>query len=424
MVLRTRRPTGSVPWPLILLEGGEKVGKSWSAATLTTSPRIGRAFWIALGEVDADEYGALPGADFEIVEHDGTFSSILSAVTDIHALAAEAEPGQPPVTLVIDTMSAEWEWLKDWADERARQSDKNKKILARDPNAEIVIPPNVWTDTNARHRKLTRLLMTLKGVVVMIARGRETIAVDDHGRPISGTKEYRVDGQKGLPFDASVWIRMHRDRRSIIVGCRSIHTGIRPGRDQPMELSDDWTLDWVIFDLLKCNPDTSHAARLVDRRPEMTPEQIRAEALKATSIERLRELFEQTRALGYEGVLVTDNFGNEGELAQLITYLANQMRAGNAATGEAETGGSQNQPRATPEQQVMLTELFVEAGGFEDSAERDTYIAEVLGRPVAETELNVHEAETVASRLRQDIRAEADKAKAARANTASKEAVR
>ncbi|MBO2464465.1 hypothetical protein [Actinomadura violacea] len=416
MVLRTRRPTGAVPWPLILLEGGEKVGKSWAAAQLTASPRIGRTFWIALGEVDADEYGSLPGADFEIVEYDGTFSSLYSAVTDIHALAAEVPPGEPPVALVIDTMTAEWEWLKDWADERARSSEKNKKILARDPNAEITIPPNIWTDTNTRHRRLMRLLMTFKGVVVMIARGRETIAVDDNGRPLKDTRDYRVEAQRGLPFDASMWIRMDRDKPAFVVGCRSVHSGVRPGRDEPKELKPDWTLDWVIFDVLRCDPSTAHAPSLVDRKPEMTPEQIRDEAMDPqTSYERLCELEQIVTDLGFEHVIVSDRWGNEGELSRLLTIKKSQHPGPRPAPSPSSSTSAPppEPPPAAQVQREMIAELFTRLGGFDTPQSRATYLAEVLGRPVTEDELTVPDAEQVVSRLREALR-KAEKARAKR----------
>ncbi|WP_242882654.1 ATP-binding protein [Actinomadura litoris] len=394
MVLRTRRPTGAVSWPLILLEGGEKVGKTYTAIQLTASPRIGRAFWIALGEPDADEYGALPGADYELVEHEGTFASVLSAVEEIHALAAEVPPGEPPVMLGIDTMTAEWEWLKDWADERARKSDSNKKKLARDPHAEIVISPNIWTDTNARHRRLMRLLMTFKGVVVIIARGRETIAVDDNGRPIPNTRDYRVEGQRGLPFDASVWIRLDRDKPATVVGCRSVHTGVRPGIDPPIELKKkDWTLEWIIFEVLKCDPATAHASRLVDRKAEMTPEQIRDEALNPdTTYERLCQLDAIVADLGYENVIVSDFQGNEGLLSKLLTIKKRQKQP--APPPEPP-------PLADAEQHGMIADLFAQLGGFDSPQTRETYLAEVLGRPATEDELTVHDAEEVLSRLRE-----------------------
>ncbi|MEK8108694.1 hypothetical protein NKG94_34675 [Micromonospora sp. M12] len=94
--LRTRQPTGRVPWPLILIEGGEKSGKSWACAQFSTSKRIGQMYWLDLGEGSADEYGAIPGANYLVIEHDGTWAQIQGAVDAVKAEAARAaDAGEP-----------------------------------------------------------------------------------------------------------------------------------------------------------------------------------------------------------------------------------------------------------------------------------------------------------------------------------------
>lgn len=263
MTLKTRKPTGLVPWPLILVEGGEKSGKSWAAAILSASKRVGRTFWLDIGEGAGDEYGAIPGVRYEIVEHDGTWAQILNAIEAIRDLARQAaDAGQPPVVLVIDSITAEWELLKGLADRVARQRyfDKKKRRLPAD--VEPTISMDLWNEVNGRHRKLMTLLMTMPGIVIMTARGKEVAALDDSGRPIERTKEYKVEGQKTLAFDASCWVRLSRDAKPIVVGSRSVHTGIRPGVDDPQELPADWSLEWLIFDALRCDPGTAHVRDL------------------------------------------------------------------------------------------------------------------------------------------------------------------
>ena len=137
MTLKTRKPTGAVPWPLVLIEGEAKAGKTWACAQFSASPRISRCFWIDLGEGAADEYGAIPGANYEIVEHDGSFTALLDNVKEIRKVGEEAlAAGEKPIALVIDTMTEEWAILSEWATNRARSSKTNKKKLADDPNAE------------------------------------------------------------------------------------------------------------------------------------------------------------------------------------------------------------------------------------------------------------------------------------------------
>lgn len=262
MTIKTRKPTGAVPWPLILLEGSEKSGKSWSCAELSGSDRVGQTYWLDLNEGAADEYGAVPGARYLVIDHDGTWPDIIGSVAAVREEARRAaDAGEPPVVLVIDSMTAEWDLLKDWAANRARESDTNKQRLQRDPGAEIKVTMNLWNDATSRHRRLMTMLMTFPGIVVMTARGKEVAALDAGGRPIEGSKEYKVEGHKTLAFDASAWVRLSRDHPPFVVGARSVHAGIRPGVDKPKRVPD-LTLEWLIFEVLKCDPTASHARNL------------------------------------------------------------------------------------------------------------------------------------------------------------------
>jgi hypothetical protein len=267
MTLKTRKPTGLVPWPLILIEGGEKAGKSWMAAELSKSSRISRSLWIDLGEGAGDEYGAIPGTTYEIVEHDGTWESILAAVQDVREEARRAtEAGEPPVALVIDSMTLIWDMLKDWASNRARKAPANQRLLKTDPSAEINVSANFWNDANARHRKLMTILMTFPGIAVVTARGKEVTAMTNGQPDPRKPKEYRVEGHKDLGFDATVWVRLARGENPVIVGARSVHAGIQPGEDKPRAVPG-LTLERVIFDILKCNPGQAHVRDLVELQP-------------------------------------------------------------------------------------------------------------------------------------------------------------
>ncbi|MGY1712743.1 hypothetical protein ACI8AC_24845 [Geodermatophilus sp. SYSU D00758] len=266
--LKTRKPTGRVPWPCILLEGEEKAGKSWALAQFSTSDKIGALYWIDLNEGAGDEYGAIPGANYQIIEHDGSYASVLAAVQAVKAQARRAaDAGEPPVVLGIDTGSAIWDGLKDWASERAARSARNRELLKRDPNAEITISQNLWNDAGARWRKLQTELLTFPGIVVVTARGKEVTEVDANGRPIEGQKTWSVQTHREFPYAASVWLRLRRGRRPLIVGARSVHVGIKPNTDPAKEVTDKAAtgrlLEWLVFDALKCDPGTAHVRDLV-----------------------------------------------------------------------------------------------------------------------------------------------------------------
>ncbi|USH45566.1 RecA-like DNA recombinase [Gordonia phage Phabuloso] len=254
--LKTRPPTGAVPWPLILIEGGEKAGKSWAAAELSASDKVGRTLWIDWGEGAADEYGAIPGAKYEVIDHDGTWPSIIGQVRAARDEAQRAvDAGEKPVVLVIDSMTAEWDWLKDWIDGKARRREKNRKLLANDPDAEVQLTPDLWNMANSRHRDLMRILMRFPGIVVMTAKGADQVAMKN-GQPTSD-RVWKVQGQKDLAFDASVWVRVSRTEQPRIVGARSVHAGLIPGEDKP-KIVPGLTLEKLVFDILRCDPKTAH----------------------------------------------------------------------------------------------------------------------------------------------------------------------
>lgn len=326
MTLTTRKPTGAVPWPLILIEGSEKSGKSYAAALLSASPQVGRTVWLDLNEGAADEYGAIKGVRYEVIEHDGTWSSITGQVAAAKEEAEKAVAnGEKPLVLVIDSMTAEWDLLKAWAESRARGTDFNKKKLRENPNAEIDVSMNFWNDANSRHRKLMLLLMTFPGIVVMTARGKDVAALDAKGRPIPNTKEYKVEGNKSLAFDASCWIRMFRDKPAVMVGARSVNVGVRPGKDEPLRLDPDWSLEGVIFNLLKCDPANTHVRDLAEMQAQRTPEQIRDEALETTTgFGRIRELYAEAKELQYDGVTLENETGDEEQLLKILIRIGKE----------------------------------------------------------------------------------------------------
>ncbi len=280
-VLRSRKPTAAVPYPMILAEGEEKSGKSWEIALAAADERIGRAFWLDLGEGAADEYAGIPevGPDaYEVLEHDGTYAAVLEQVLAVKEVAKAAhEAGDKPVLLAIDSGSDIWNGLKDWVSLRARGSDKNKRKLAEDPAAELDVSRNLWNDAGKRYRKLMTELLTFPGIVVITARGKVVSATDPNtGQPYKDARKgYSVESHASLPYDATLWLRMRRDEPPMIVGARSVHLKVQPpkkgeaatsksivleGRRQPPP--DGSLYAWLVFDVLKCDPHKTHVRDL------------------------------------------------------------------------------------------------------------------------------------------------------------------
>lgn len=249
--LKTRKPTGTVPWPLVLVEGEEGAGKSYAAAAFSASPRVGRTYWIDLAEGSADEYAAIEGANYEVIDHDGTYRDVLEQVQAVHAEARRAAAnGEPPVVLVIDSGSALWRMLTNWTQERARRTKRNLAILAQDPDAAVDISMNLWNDAVERWAAVVYLLQTMPGIAVVLARGKQVSVVDDNGNPVKGRSEWKVSAHKDLAFDSTVWVRLKRNEDPQVIKARSLRLRVEPRREMRLP---DFSIDHLVFDLLGCS---------------------------------------------------------------------------------------------------------------------------------------------------------------------------
>lgn len=257
--LQSRRPTGAVTWPVILLEGEEKAGKTWAALTLSASERIGDTYVLDLGEGSSDEYGAIPGVDYYPVIHDGDFWTVYDQIRAVKLAAYLAvENADLPVVLIIDSMTDEWSGLKNWASALAAGSKRNQQILAEDPNAEIVVSTNHWNAAADKHQLLMRELLSFPGIVIVTAQGKE-VAEMRNGEPVPGKKIWKVNAQNNLCFTVDAWIRMRRGMDPAAVGIRSVHCGMKFGAEpKPLRAKGNNFLEWFIFDLLKLDPTKAH----------------------------------------------------------------------------------------------------------------------------------------------------------------------
>jgi len=264
--VRAHKPSGRPSPPFVLVEGEEKAGKTWAMCELSASTRVGAMYILELGEFTVEEYGAIPGVRFEVLDHDGSYHQVLDQIEAVReeALRAHAS-GEPPVVLGIDSMTDLWEGLSAWVDQRGRRFKYNAKRLAEDPDAEVVIPPNLWNDANGRHNKVMKLLNSFPGIVVVTARGGEVAEVKN-GRPVEGSKIYRARGQKDLAYGVRQWIRLTRGNRPQIIGARAVQPdlAIRPGDPAVTLTVPDGSslLDWLIFDAWKFDPAIAQVAEI------------------------------------------------------------------------------------------------------------------------------------------------------------------
>src|SRR3712207_1211099 len=104
-------------------------------------------------------------------------------------------------------------------------------------------------------------------------------------RPIEGRKTWSVQTHREFPYAATVWVRLRRGRRPLIVGARSVHVGIKPNDDPAQEVTDQAAngrlLEWLVFDALKCDPGAAHVRDLVSFHGGGLLEHERAEVARA-----------------------------------------------------------------------------------------------------------------------------------------------
>lgn len=245
MALQTRKPTGLPSWPIGLLAGKEKTGKSWACAQASASPLVDRTLWIGIGEDDPDEYGVVPGADFEIVVHDGSYRGILGAVRD-----AVSEPrGEKPNLIVVDSGTRLWDLLKDNAQVTANRRAKGRK----NANDDYTISMDLWNVAAQQWKDVFDLLRAHDGPVLVTARLDE-VAVMEGGQP-TAQRTWKVQGHKSLPFDVNWVVEMRERGKFLLTGVRSAHLPLERPTEAP-----GWTVD-AMWSRLGIEQGTAMGAR-------------------------------------------------------------------------------------------------------------------------------------------------------------------
>lgn len=210
----TRKPTGKPSWPVLLVAGAPKAGKTYSCAEASASPLIGQTFWFSIGEKDPDEYGAIPDADFRMVDHDGTYRDILAAV--LWATQRPRVKGKPNL-IVIDSHGRFWDLLTDMAQVEANRRAA-RKGRATD---EAPIASDLWNLAKQRWDHVLDALRAHDGPVIVTARLEVQTVFNDNGDPTKDKTE-KVKAQKGLPSDVDAIVEMPERGKAFVTGVRSL----------------------------------------------------------------------------------------------------------------------------------------------------------------------------------------------------------
>ncbi|GHF33776.1 hypothetical protein GCM10010218_13610 [Streptomyces mashuensis] len=241
---KSRKPTGKPNPPIILLTGPEKTGKSYEAARGSGSDLIGMTYWIEIGgsEGTADYYGRVPGADYEIVPHDGSYQDILDAIRWVnHQPRVDGKPNM----LVIDSMTSLWDMLSDeiamYARNRAiRKAERNRSRVPTldDP---VVIDSDLWNRAKDRWGEVLWLLRRHQGPCLLLAR-TEIVTAFENDKPTRNTTR-KVKAEKNLPAAVDAIVDLHAIGEAWLTGVRTLHMEIQPGETQRFH---DFTIDGLL----------------------------------------------------------------------------------------------------------------------------------------------------------------------------------
>lgn len=227
---RTHRPSGLPSWPLILLAGAEKTGKSWEAATFSGSDLIGRTLWIQLGEATAEEYGAVPGADYEVVEHDGSYRDLIDAAE--WAVRQPRTDGKPNM-VVIDSVTVLWDMLS------AEQQEIALRRRKPGANGEAKVTMDQWNAAKDRWNRFLEIVGRNDGPVLLLARMELVTLVDEGGQPTKN-KDWKIKTEKNLPYAVSVIVSLPTLGEAWLSGIQSTRLLLEKGEKRRLE---DFSLD-------------------------------------------------------------------------------------------------------------------------------------------------------------------------------------
>lgn len=205
-----RKPTGLPSWPVLLLAGREKTGKSFHAALASSSNLIDRTFWIGWGEKDPDEYGALDGARFEIVVHNNRLDDLRASLEDVVAIPRTNKPH----LLVVDSTTKIWETLREKAHYLAAQRGK------RGPDGEFIVSMDLWNKVSMEWQGILSTIRLHNGPVILTAR-LDTVSVVENGKP-TGKKAEKIQGQKSIAYDVDAIVEMPERGQADLTGARSV----------------------------------------------------------------------------------------------------------------------------------------------------------------------------------------------------------
>lgn len=230
MSITTRKPTGKPSWPIVVLAGREGTGKTWSALAASASPLVGRTLVVTIDEDEPDDYGTIPGADFEIVQHDGTVKGLQNT---LDAINAEPDVDGLPTLLVVDSGSRYWELLSTNAQKKANAKKQNQSRGEDSP-----VSVELWNQAANEWKGFYDRLRRHRGPVILTARLEQVVVMN--GKTPTTEREWKIQGYKTLPYDAQVIVEMPERGEYLIRKVKSTRFQLEKKTPKP-----GFTIEWL-----------------------------------------------------------------------------------------------------------------------------------------------------------------------------------
>ncbi|APZ81735.1 hypothetical protein NCPPB3778_31 [Rathayibacter phage NCPPB3778] len=232
MAIQTRKPTGVPSWPTLLLAGGEGSGKSYLSAQASASVHVGRTYWINFGEKAPDDLAGIPGADFDLVEHDNTVRGVRDIVREIAALPVEDKP----TLLVVDSLTRVWDSIVESAQAAAdKRSGRQGAAIGMD----------IWNKNKRTWHEIVDAINAHKGPAIVTARYDEVAEVDA-GKP-TGRFVWKIKSEKSLAYDVDAVLQMKVRGDYTLSKARSVKLALDKPRIYPdFSVQDLWEKMGVI----------------------------------------------------------------------------------------------------------------------------------------------------------------------------------
>lgn len=229
---RSRKPSGRPNPPIILFAGPEKTGKSPAAAAAAASDAVGATYWIQISGTagTADFYGRIPGARYEIVEHNGSFEDICDA---IRWAIAQPRQNDKRNMIVIDDVTALWDLLSDEvaliSRKRAdRRAQANGRRTARLDDPYVDEDRDLWGYAKDRWGEVMWLLRRHSGPTLLIAR-QELVTAYENDKPTRHTTR-RIRAEKNLAAAVDAIVEFHAPGEAYVTGLHVTSPSFTPGK--------------------------------------------------------------------------------------------------------------------------------------------------------------------------------------------------